>query len=376
MFVQAAHSARLPHRRARPRRGQPAGGPTHHPVPTTSTPPACAAGACRRDAITTEFENVPAIALETLAGMPSSHPAAMPWRSARTARSRRPTSRRLRRALRAACRHHLDRAPARRPSTPACCPASSRPAAWATTAKGQVRVRTAAELAPPGPRSAACPACWSNAAAGSRGVVIVARAPADGSIVNFPLQQNLHRDGILAVTEVPAGVADALSQQQAGQPPATIAESPWATSACCASSSSCCGDGSLVANEMAPRPHNSGHYSIDACDVSQFELQVRHGRPAPLVAPRLHSAAVMLNLLGDLWFRARRGPADARLARRAGCPARICTCTARPRPALGRKMGHLTSPRPRRARARSPCVAPRCWASADLGCLRHAAGWC
>jgi 5-(carboxyamino)imidazole ribonucleotide synthase len=55
---------------------------------------------------------------------------------------------------------------------------------------------------------------------------------------------------------------------------------------------------------MAPRPHNSGHYSIDACDVSQFDLQVRTLAGLPLVAPRQHSAAVMLNLLGDLWFRA------------------------------------------------------------------------
>ena len=65
-------------------------------------------------------------------------------------------------------------------------------------------------------------------------------------------------------------------------------------------------DGALVANEMAPRPHNSGHYSIDACDVSQFELQVRALAGLPLVAPRLHSPAVMLNLLGDLWFATRR----------------------------------------------------------------------
>jgi 5-(carboxyamino)imidazole ribonucleotide synthase len=62
-------------------------------------------------------------------------------------------------------------------------------------------------------------------------------------------------------------------------------------------------DGSLVVNEIAPRPHNSGHYSQDACDVSQFELQVRTMADLPLTQPRQHSPAVMLNLLGDLWFR-------------------------------------------------------------------------
>jgi len=65
-------------------------------------------------------------------------------------------------------------------------------------------------------------------------------------------------------------------------------------------------DGSLVVNEMAPRPHNSGHWSMDACDVSQFELQVRTLAGLPLCPPRQHSPVVMLNLLGDLWF---TGPA-------------------------------------------------------------------
>ena len=81
-------------------------------------------------------------------------------------------------------------------------------------------------------------------------------------------------------------------------------------------------DGSLVANEMAPRPHNSGHYSVDACDVSQFELQVRCLAGLPLVAPRLHSPAVMLNLLGDLWFDGERPRARAALGRGAGAARR------------------------------------------------------
>ena len=123
--------------------------------------------------------------------------------------------------------------------------------------------------------------------------------------------------------------------------------------------------GALVANEMAPRPHNSGHYSIDACDVSQFDLQVRTMTGAPLVAPRRHSAAVMLNLLGDLWQRRRRAPDWARCSR---CPARICTSTARREARPGRKMGHLTitaataargAPRDAALRARPRCGLAR-----------------
>ena len=94
---------------------------------------------------------------------------------------------------------------------------------------------------------------------------------------------------------------------------------------------------------MAPRPHNSGHYSIDACDVSQFDLQLRTLVGLPLVTPRLHSAAVMLNLLGDLWF-------DETGA--APCPPDWPAVLALPGVHLhlygktearrGRKMGHLT----------------------------------
>ena len=95
-------------------------------------------------------------------------------------------------------------------------------------------------------------------------------------------------------------------------------------------------DGSLVANEMAPRPHNSGHYSIDACDVSQFELQVRALTGAPLAPPRQHSPAVMLNLLGDLWSRRHRSPTGAACSR---SPARTCISTARTRRAPAARWG-------------------------------------
>ena len=126
-------------------------------------------------------------------------------------------------------------------------------------------------------------------------------------------------------------------------------------------------DGTLVANEMAPRPHNSGHYSIDACDVSQFELQVRCMAGLPLVAPRQHSAAVMLNLLGDLWFGAGGDAVSAHAAwdRRAGvagrAPAPVRQGRSRGR---GRKMGHLTVTAADAAAARA---AWRCEAAARLG---------
>jgi 5-(carboxyamino)imidazole ribonucleotide synthase len=171
--------------------------------------------------------------------------------------------------------------------------------------------------------------------------VIVARG-ADGTVVHLPVQQNLHRDGILAVTQVPAPDVPAVTAHQAVAHAGALAASMGYVGVLCVEFF-VLADGSLVANEMAPRPHNSGHYSIDACDVSQFDLQVRTLAGLPLVAPRQHSAAVMLNLLGDLWF-----PAGADVPREPDWPAVLALpgvhlhlygkAEARP----GRKMGHLT----------------------------------
>jgi 5-(carboxyamino)imidazole ribonucleotide synthase len=101
-------------------------------------------------------------------------------------------------------------------------------------------------------------------------------------------------------------------------------------------------DGSLVANEMAPRPHNSGHYSIDACDVSQFELQVRALAGLPLPTPHQHSPAIMLNLLGELWFA--RGPAEGTPPwdQVLALPGAHLHLYGKLSPRKGRKMGHLT----------------------------------
>jgi 5-(carboxyamino)imidazole ribonucleotide synthase len=96
---------------------------------------------------------------------------------------------------------------------------------------------------------------------------------------------------------------------------------------------------------MAPRPHNSGHHSIDACDVSQFELQVRTLAQLPLAAPRQHSPAVMLNLLGDLWFPDGVGAERCRTPDWAGVlalPGLHLHLYGKTEARGGRKMGHLT----------------------------------
>jgi 5-(carboxyamino)imidazole ribonucleotide synthase len=170
--------------------------------------------------------------------------------------------------------------------------------------------------------------------------VIIARDAME-EVVHFPVQQNLHVDGILAVTQVPSPDVPASLQQQAIEAATRVAASMGYVGVLCVEFF-VTDDGALIANEMAPRPHNSGHYSIDACDLSQFDLQVRTLAGLPLVAPRQHSAAVMLNLLGDLWFGAgdvTRTPDWASVLALPGVHLHLYGKAGARR---GRKMGHLT----------------------------------
>lgn len=133
--------------------------------------------------------------------------------------------------------------------------------------------------------------------------VILARDQ-DGRVCCFPTGENQHTRGILDVSIVPARTSDNL-RREAEVLAARIAEKldyigtmgvEFFVSG-----------GQLVINEMAPRPHNSGHYTLDACVTNQFEQQVRALCGLPLGEPRAHSVAVMVNLLGDLWFEQRAG---------------------------------------------------------------------
>jgi len=129
---------------------------------------------------------------------------------------------------------------------------------------------------------------------------LVARG-AGGATAVYPLAQNIHRHGVLALTVVPAPDAPAALVERAQQAATRIAEVLGYVGVLCVEFF-VLEDGSLVANEMAPRPHNSGHYTVDACAASQFEQQVRAMTGMPLGDPRQHSPAVMLNILGDVWF--------------------------------------------------------------------------
>ena len=127
---------------------------------------------------------------------------------------------------------------------------------------------------------------------------VIARG-ADGAGRSFPVSENRHRMGILDVSIVPARVAPELAKQ--GEEWALRIADKLNYCGVLAVEFFVTGSGELLVNEMAPRPHNSGHYTIDACVTSQFEQQVRTLCGLPLGDTKLLSPVVMVNLLGEAW---------------------------------------------------------------------------
>lgn len=211
--------------------------------------------------------------------------------------------------------------------------------------KGQVRCRNRAELAVAWGSLKGVPCVLEKMLPlASECSVIVARGW-DGTCVNYRPQLNLHREGILAVTEAYEGNMPLALADQAVVAAKNIADELNYVGVLCVEffvlqegSPEHAQLGGLVVNEMAPRPHNSGHYTLDACDVSQFELQVRTLAGLPLTQPRQHSASVMLNLLGDLWVNEATPPWDKVLA----LPGVHLHLYGKLKANKGRKMGHLT----------------------------------
>jgi 5-(carboxyamino)imidazole ribonucleotide synthase len=208
--------------------------------------------------------------------------------------------------------------------------------------KGQVRIKTRAELIAAWDDLQRVPCVLEKMLPLAFEVSVIVARGRDGSVVNFPVQRNLHREGILAVTTVPApGVSSAIAAQAIANARQIAASLNYVGVLCVEFFS--LQDGTLVANEMAPRPHNSGHHTIDACDVSQFEMQVRAMTGLPLVEPVLHSPCLMLNLLGDLWFPGgvseQVEPDWAAILALSGTHLHLY---GKHEARAGRKMGHLT----------------------------------
>jgi 5-(carboxyamino)imidazole ribonucleotide synthase len=128
--------------------------------------------------------------------------------------------------------------------------------------------------------------------------VILARG-IDGTMTSYPLSENLHASGILDTTIVPARVDTALAARAVEM--AGVLADAMNYCGVLAVEFFCTRDARLLVNELATRPHNSGHYTVDACSTSQFEQQVRCLCGLPPGAATLLSPVVMTNLLGDIW---------------------------------------------------------------------------
>ena len=169
--------------------------------------------------------------------------------------------------------------------------------------------------------------------------VIVARG-FDGQTATFPLCENTHRHGILAVTVMPARVPEETSQK-AQQFATQIVDALHYVGVLCVEFF-VLENGDVVANEMAPRPHNSGHATIDACWSNQFEQQLRCMTGQPLADTTQHSPAVMLNLLGDLWFDAEDNPKVPDWSKVLAVPGAKLHLYGKAQARHARKMGHVT----------------------------------
>lgn len=121
----------------------------------------------------------------------------------------------------------------------------------------------------------------------------------DGTVTLFPIAENVHVNGILHSTTVPSSIDASLSEQAVEM--ATKIASGLNYVGTMAVEFFISKEGDVIANEIAPRPHNSGHYTLDACATSQFEQQVRMLCGLPAGNAELTSPVVMINLLGDVW---------------------------------------------------------------------------
>ncbi len=166
-------------------------------------------------------------------------------------------------------------------------------------------------------------------------VSVVLARDAQGNVAAYPLAENSHLNGILDVSIVPARAPKTI-QDQARQLAIKIAEKLEYVGVLAVEFF--VSNGELLANEVAPRPHNSGHYTIDANVTNQFEQQLRALVGLPLGDSRLHSQAVMVNILGDIWKNGAE-PAWDKIFARSELKLHLYG-KHEPRP--GRKMGHYT----------------------------------
>ncbi|ADE55034.1 5-(carboxyamino)imidazole ribonucleotide synthase [Coraliomargarita akajimensis] len=212
-------------------------------------------------------------------------------------------------------------------------------AAFGYDGKGQIKINAFDD-------SVDCDTLWTRLGEPPRVVIekwihhagefsVICARKADGSKITFPMAENVHVDHILHASIVPARVTD--TTREAGEALARDIADKLEVVGLIAVELFLDEDGSLIVNEMAPRPHNSGHYTMDGCVTSQFEQHIRAVTNLPFGSTRLHCPTVMINLLGDVW---KNGEPDWSGLLADPMAKLHLYDKGEPRPA--RKMGHFT----------------------------------
>jgi 5-(carboxyamino)imidazole ribonucleotide synthase len=312
---------------------------------------ALASFAASVDVVTVEFENVPAASLEFLE-------AVVPVRPGPAALFRTQDRSREKEFLAA---HGFPHAPTMRLEGPADfggalaalgTPAVLKTAGFGYDGKGQLLVS--------GPEAE--PAALNQLRAGpgvlerfiefEREISVVLARGVDGSVAPYRPLENTHVKHVLDVSRSPAACS-AATERTALELAREIADALEVVGVLCVEFFEK-EDGELLVNEIAPRPHNSGHLTIEACPASQFEQQLRAVCGLPLGDTELLRPAAMANLMGDLW---NHGEPDwASLLAKSGVALHLY---GKAEPRMGRKMGHLTALRESPARASEIVQAAR-----------------
>jgi 5-(carboxyamino)imidazole ribonucleotide synthase len=206
--------------------------------------------------------------------------------------------------------------------------------------KGQTTVHSVAEVKAAWLKMGTVPCVIEKMLPLEREISVICARDAHGVIEVFPVGENTHRKGVLAVTQVPARISPEI-EHRARHAAHQIIDALDYVGVLCVEFFVLSG-GRLIANEMAPRPHNSGHYTIEACATSQFEQQVRVCADLPLGTTELRSPAVMLNVLGDAWFVSSATPVEPDWQAVCAVHGAHLHLYGKTDPRKGRKMAHVT----------------------------------
>lgn len=283
-------------------------------------------------AVTTEFENVPAESLERLAQSCPVRPSAQVLRRTQDRIEEKSYVRALGldTASSRAVREVSDLAPSWEAVGG---PAILKRATFGYDGKGQAVVRSLDEAQAAFLSMGECSCILERRVELDLEISVVLARSRGGECAVFPVAENLHRNGILHQSIVPGRVGEPLAER--ARETAVLLAEQMDYVGVMAVEFFVANGGKLLVNEIAPRPHNSGHFTLDACVTSQFEQQVRSLCDLPLGDTALLSPVVMTNLLGDLW-RPDSPDWSALLARPTAKLHLYGKLAARP----GRKMGH------------------------------------